>query len=184
MFVHICSDCHKFPSLKPIRISALAHSLLEEGMDWRTALYFVHVHITVRAALALCSQLITPVWGLVTGHHQQALCCCQEPFTPSSFSPNGTSESIKTIITASPTESKEIILGGQGKHRWGVWIYLSRERLDVHLARQPVTFSIFCIRLVWIHWWLQHNFLQHYEDNSFQWTSHYLSMQILHLDHS
>lgn len=135
-------------------------------MDWRTVLYFVHVRITVRAALALCSQLITPVWGLVTGHHQQALCCCQEPFTPSSSSPNGTSESIKTIITASPTESKEIILGGQGKHRWGVWIYLSREWHDVHLARQPITFSSFCYCLVWIRWWLQHSFFQQYKGNS------------------
>lgn len=45
------------------------------------------------------------------GHHHPALCCCQEPFTPSSSLPNGTSESIKTIITANPTESKEIILG-------------------------------------------------------------------------
>lgn len=56
-------------------------------------------------------KLITLVWGLVMGHHHPALCCCQEPFTPSSSSPNGTSESIKTIITANPTESKEIILG-------------------------------------------------------------------------
>ena len=98
--------------------------------------------------LWLCSsggQLITPVWGLVTGYHQPALCCCQEPFTPSSSSANGTSESIKTIITANPTESKEIILGGQGKHGWSISIYLSRECLDVHLAPQPITVAIFCI---------------------------------------
>lgn len=143
--------------------SPFTHALLGEGKDWRTALYFVRVRVTVRGALMLCSsggQLITLVWGLMTGHHQPALCCCQEPFTPSSFSPNGTSESIKTIITANPIESKEIILGGQRKHGWGVWIFLSREQLDVHLARQPITVSIFCICLVWIHWWSQQGFLR------------------------
>lgn len=117
--------------------------------------------------LALCrssGQLITLVWGLVTGHHHPALCCCQEPFTPSSFSPNGTSESIKTIITANPTESKEIILGGQRKHGWGVWIYLSGERVDVHLARQPITVSIVCICLVWIHWRSQQGFFFPFRD--------------------
>lgn len=137
--------------------SALTHALLEEGKDWRTALYFVHVHVTVRGALVFSSsggQLITLVWGLVTGHHQPAVCCCQEPFTPSISSPNGTSESIKTIITANPTERKEIIFGGQVKHGWGVWIYLYRERLDVHLARKPITVPIFCMCLVWLHWWL------------------------------
>lgn len=141
--------------------SAFTHTLLGEGKDWKTALYFVHVRVTVRGALELCSsggQLITLVWGLVTGHHQPALCCCQEPFTPSSSSPNGTSESIKTIITANPTESKEIILGGHGKHGWGVWIYLSSEWLDVHLASQLIT--VFCLCLVWIHWWSQQGFLQ------------------------
>lgn len=119
-------------------------------------------------ALALCissSQLITLVWGLVTGHHQPALCGCQEPFTPSSSSANGTSESIKTIITAHLTESKEIILGGQEKHGWGVWIYLSREGLDVHLVRQPITVSILCIYLLWIHWWSQQGFLHQYKGN-------------------
>lgn len=92
--------------------------------------YILSIYVSLSGgALVLCSsggQLITPVWGLVTGHHQPALCCCQEPFTPSSSLANGTSESIKTIITANLTESKEIILGGQGKHGWGVWIYLSR----------------------------------------------------------
>lgn len=133
--------------------------------------------------LALCrssGQLITLVWGLVTGHHHPALCCCQEPFTPSSFSPNGTSESIKTIITANPTESKEIILGGQRKHGWGVWIYLSGERVDVHLARQPITVSIVCICLVWIHWRSQQGFffpLQRCEG-----AAHCSQMQILHFD--
>lgn len=77
---------------------------------------------------------------------------------PSISSPNGTSKSIKTIITANSTESKEIILGHQRKHGLGVWIYLSREQLDVHLARQPITVSIFCICLVWIHWWPQQGF--------------------------
>lgn len=72
------------------------------------------------------------------GHHPRALSSCQEPFTPSRFSPNGTSESIKTIITAIP-ESKEIILGCQGKHGKGVWSYLVRNLLDMHLARQPIT---------------------------------------------
>lgn len=112
--------CHPHP-----RSSAFPHALLGEWKCWKTALYFVHVRVTVRGALVLCcsgGQLITLVWGLVTGHHHPALCCCQEPFTPSSSSPNGTSESIKTIITANPAESKEIILGGQGKHSWGVWI--------------------------------------------------------------
>lgn len=75
------------------------------------------------------------------GHHLRALCSCQEPFTPSRFSPNGTSESIKTIITAIP-ESKEIILGCQEKHGKGVWSYLVRNLLDMHLARQPITASI------------------------------------------
>lgn len=137
----------------------LLRALLGKKADSIT--YVVCVRATVRGALVFCSgvHLITLVWGLVTGHHQPALCRCQEPFTPSSFSPNGTSESIKTIITANPAESKEIILGGQGKHGWGIWMYLSRELLDVHLARQPITVSIFPIRLVWIHWWSQQGFL-------------------------
>lgn len=72
--------------------------------------YILSMYVSLSGeALVLCSsggQLITLVWGLVTGHHQPALCCCQEPFTPSISSANGTSESIKTIITANPTESK------------------------------------------------------------------------------
>lgn len=118
-------------------------SPLWEGKDWMTAVYFAQAHI--RRALRLCwsgGRLITPVWGLVEdiigGLHS-----CQELFTPSSFSPNGTSESIKTIITAIP-ESKEIILGCQRKHGKVVWSYLVRNLLDVHLARQPITASIFC----------------------------------------
>lgn len=74
----------------------------------------------------------------------RALCSCQEPFTPSSSSPNGTSESIKTIITAIP-ESREIILGCQRKVGKGIWSYLVRDLLDVHLARQPITAEIFCV---------------------------------------
>lgn len=92
------------------------------------------------------------------GHHLRALCSCQEPFTPSRFTPNGTSEPIKTIITAIP-ESKEIILGCQGKHGKGVWSYMVRNLLDMHLARQPITALISCIffpPLVWILCWLFH----------------------------
>lgn len=94
--------------------------------------YFVHAR--VKGGLALCSiggQLIIPVWGRVAGRHHPALCCCQESFTRSSSSPNGTSESIKTIITASP-ESKEIILGCQEKHSSSVWSYLLKDLLDMH----------------------------------------------------
>lgn len=90
------------------------------------------------------------------GHHPRALCSCQEPFTPSRFSPNGTSESIETINTAIP-ESKEIILGCQGKRGKGVWRYLVRNLLDMHLARQPFTASISHVFfLVWILCWLLH----------------------------
>lgn len=94
------------------------------------------------------------------GHHPRALCSCQEPFTPSRFSPNGTSESIKTIITAIP-ESEEIILGCQGKHGKGVWSYLVRNLLDMHLGRQAITASISCeffffFFVVWIFCWLLH----------------------------
>lgn len=80
-----------------------------------------------RAVAPRCSggQLITQVWDLVTGHHHPALCCCQEPFTPSSSLPNGTSESIKTIITANPTQSREIIFACRSKHGRGVWVCLS-----------------------------------------------------------
>lgn len=146
---------HRHPHLQQ---SNVIPALLDENED---SIDFVHVCITVMEALVLCcsgGQLINLVWGLVMGHHQPALCCCQEPFTPSISSPNGTSKSIKTIITANSTESKEIILGHQRKHGLGVWIYLSREQLDVHLARQPITVSIFCICLVWIHWWPQQGF--------------------------
>ena len=127
-------------------------------------------------------QLITFVWGLLTGHHQLALCCCHEPFNPSSSSPNGTSESIKTIISANSTESKEIILGHQGKHDWSFWIYLSRELLDVHLARQPIMASIFCIYLVWIHWCSQQGFIPWKEIAASQPIGCCLTMQILHFD--
>lgn len=135
--------------------SLVTRSLPHCSKELRTVLYFVHVCITVKGALVFCcsaGQLITLVWGLLTGHQQSALCCCHEPFTPSSSTSNGTSESIKTIITANSTESKEIILGHQGKCSGGFWIYLSREQLDMHLARQPITVSISCICLVWIHW--------------------------------
>lgn len=98
-------------------------------------------------------RLITLVWGPVEDVIGR-LCSCQELFTPSSFSPNGTSESIKTIITAIP-ESKEIILGCQRKHGKVVWSYLVRNLLDVHLARQPIIASIFCVFLVWMLCWLQ-----------------------------
>lgn len=121
--------------------------------------YFIHDHF--RGGLALCSiggQLIIPVWGRVAGRHHPALCCCQESFTPSSASPNGTSESIKTIITASP-ESKGIILGCQGKHISGVWSYLLKDLLDMHLARQPIMALIFCICVVWMQCWLQQSCL-------------------------
>lgn len=137
----------------------------------KAAVYFVHVRI--RGPLVLCcsgGQLITLVWGLVTAHHQPALCYCQEPFTPSSSSPNGTSESIKTIITAYPPESKEIILDCQGKHGWGVWIYLTRDHLDMHLARQDITVLIFSICLVWMHCWSQQGFLRRCADSlSLNW---------------
>lgn len=92
------------------------------------------------------------------GHHLRALCSCQEPFTPSRFSPNGTSESIKTIIIAIP-ESEDIILGCQEKHGEDVSSYLVRNLLDMHLARQPITASIsqvFVFFLVWILCWLLH----------------------------
>lgn len=90
------------------------------------------------------------------GHHLRALSSCQEPFTPSRFSPNGTSESIKTIITAIP-ESKEIILGCQRKHGKGVWSYLVRNLLDMHLARQPITALISRgFFFSWILCWLLH----------------------------
>lgn len=91
------------------------------------------------------------------GHHLQALCSCQEPFTPSRFSPNGTSESIKTIITAIP-ESKEIILDCQEKDGKGFWRYLVRNLLDMHLARQPITascvFVLFCFAFFFLVWTL------------------------------
>lgn len=127
----------------------------------KAAAYFAHVRI--RRPLVLCctgGQLITLVWGLMTAHHQLPLCCCQEPFTPSSSSPNGTSESIKTIITANPPESKEIILDCQGKHGWGVWLYRTRDLLDMHLARQAITILIFRICLVRMPCWSQQGFLR------------------------
>lgn len=121
-----------------------------------TAVHFAQAHI--RRALRVCwsgGRLITPVWGLVEDIIG-GLYSCQELFTPSSFSPNGTSESIKTIITAIP-ESKEIILGCQRKHGKVVWSYMVRNLLDVHLARQPITASIFCGRGVSVRilCWLQ-----------------------------
>lgn len=141
--------------------SALIPALLGDGTDGGTAVYFERAR--VGGALVLCcsgGQLITQVWGLVTGHHHPALCCCQEPFTPSSSAPNGTSESIKTIITANPTESGEIILACRCKHGWRVWIYLTGDLLDMLLAGQPIIVSAFCICLVWIHRWLRWGFLR------------------------
>lgn len=113
-----------------------------------------------RAVAPRCSggQLITQVWDLVTGHHHPALCCCQEPFTPSSSLPNGTSESIKTIITANPTQSKEIILACRSKHGRGVWVYLSGDLLDMHSAGQGISVWILRICLVWMNGWLQEGF--------------------------
>lgn len=104
-------------------------------------------------------QLITLVWGLVTGYHPPALCCCQEPFTPSSSSANGTSESIKTIITANPTESK-------GNYfRWSRKTWLRRSNLSVqrvalwtYIATQPITVSIFYTYPLQIHRWSQRGF--------------------------
>lgn len=113
-----------------------------------------------RAVAPRCSggQLITQVWDLVTGHHHPALCCCQEPFTPSSSLPNGTSQSIKTIITANPTQSKEIILACRSKHGRGVWVYLSGDLLDMHSAGQGISVWILRICLVWMDGWLQEGF--------------------------
>lgn len=113
-----------------------------------------------RAVVPRCSggQLITQVWDLVTGHHHPALRCCQEPFTPSSSLPNGTSESIKTIITANPTQSKEIILACRSKHGRGVWVYLSGDLLDMHSAGQGISVWILRICLVWMNGWLQEGF--------------------------
>lgn len=159
--------------------SALIPALLGDGTDWRTAVYFVRAR--VGGALVLCcsgGQLITQVWGLVTGHHHPALCCCQEPFTPSSSSPNGTSESIKTIITANPTESGEIILACRSKHGWRVWTYLSGDLLDMLLAGQPITVSAFCICLVWIHRWLRRSFLRARTASLARWALVWLETEI------
>lgn len=115
---------------------------LWEGKDWMTAVYFSPcTHQKSTKALLKWRPGNNPGVRPGRGHHPRALCSCQEPFTPSRFSPNGTSESIKTIITAIP-ESKEIILGCQGKHGKGVWSYLVRNLLDMHLARQAITASI------------------------------------------
>lgn len=105
-----------------------------------------------RAPALWCSdgQLITQVWGLVTGHHHPALCCCQESFTASNSLPNGTSESIKTIITANPTQSREIILAWRSKHGWGISVYLSEDLLDMQSAAQAIPVWILHICLVWM----------------------------------
>lgn len=113
-----------------------------------------------RAVAPRCSagQLITQVWDLVTGHHHPALCCCQEPFTPSSSLPNGTSESIKTIITANPTQSREIIFACRSKHGRGVWVCLSGDLLDMHSAGPAITIWILRICLVWMNGLLRLSF--------------------------
>lgn len=125
---------------------------------------------TCQGSTSTMLKLITLVWGLVMGHHHLALCCCQEPFTPSSSSPNGTSESIKTIITANPTESKEIILGVK-ENMAG----MSGHLLDMHLARQPITVSIFSICLVLLN-------LAPRATRAWLWTGCCLGRQILHAD--
>lgn len=155
---------------------------LWEGKDWMTAVYFSPcTHQKSTKALLKWRPGNNPGVRPGGGHHPRALCSCQEPFTPSRFSPNGTSESIKTIITAIP-ESKEIILGCQGKHGKGVWSYLVRNLLDMHLARQAITASIsggfflFFFFVVWILCWLLH------------WTcsqtDHCLRMRVAHFDRS
>lgn len=113
-----------------------------------------------RAPALWCSdaQLITQVWGLVTGHHHPALCCCQESFTASNSLPNGTSESIKTIITANPTQSREIILACWSKHGWGISVYLSQDLLDMQSAGQAIAVWILHICLVWMNGWLRQSF--------------------------
>lgn len=125
---------------------------LWEGKDWMTAVYFSPcTHQKSTKALLKWRPGNNPGVRPSGGHHPRALCSCQEPFTPSRFSPNGTSESIKTIITAIP-ESKEIILGCQGKHGKGVWSYLLRNLLDMHLARQAITASISGIFVFFFSW--------------------------------
>lgn len=115
-----------------------------------------------KAPVPWCSsgQLITQVWGLVTGHHHPALWCCQESFTASHSLPNGTSESIKTIITANPTQSREIILACSSKHGWGIWVYLSEDLLNMQSAGQDIPVWILRICLVWMNGWLQQGFPQ------------------------
>lgn len=110
-----------------------------------------------RAPAPWCSggQLIMQVWGLVTGHHHQALCCCQESFTASNSLPNRTSKSIKTIITANPTQSWEIISACQSKHGQGIWVNLSEDLLDIQSAGQAIPVWNLRICLVWMNSWLQ-----------------------------
>lgn len=113
-----------------------------------------------RAPASWCSsgQLITQVWGPVMGHHHPALCCCQKSFTASNSLPNRTSESIKTIINANPTQSREIIFACSSKHGWGIWVYLSEDLLDMQSAGQAIPVWILRICLVWMNGWLQQGF--------------------------
>lgn len=125
---------------------------------------FISVQCACRRAPAprCCGgQSITQVWGLVTGHHHPALCCCQESFTASNSLPNGTFMSIKTIIAANPTQSREIISACQCKHGQGVSLNLSEDLLDMQSAGQAFLVLILGICLVWMNSWLRQGFSPH-----------------------
>lgn len=128
---------------------------------WRCVVPFPPCSVPRRAPAPWRSggRLITQVWGLVTGRHHPALCCCQESFTASNSLPNGASESIKTIITANPAQSREIILACWSKHGSGIWVYLSADLLDMQSAGQAIPIWILRLCLVWMDGWLQQGFV-------------------------
>lgn len=170
---------HHHPHLQQ---SNVIPALLDENED---SIDFVHVCITVMEALVLCcsgGQLITLVWGLVMGHHQPALCCCQEPFTPSISSPNGTSKSIKTIITANSTESKEIIFRSS-KKTWLRCLNLSVQGAAWCALSQTTYYSLDLLYLSCVNTLMTPaGFFQRWKPIASQWTGCCLTMQMLQFE--